>query len=284
MQDGNPNGDPDSGNLPRTDPETGHGLVTDVCLKRKIRNYVDMKSAEVQDAARRAELGIFVRENAVLNDEINAAVQEVTGKNAPTKNATDRNDARALMCGRFYDIRTFGGVLSTGNNAGQVRGAVQLTFSRSIDPVFPLEHTITRMAATDAKEQKQNEQADDGGGNRTMGRKATVSYGLYRAHGFITPHYAQDTGFTEADLELFWEAVQNMFEVDHSASRGLMALRKLIVFKHESRLGNAPAHKLFDRVKVQRDDAVEVARSYEDYHVTIDTEAMPQCVELQELV
>ncbi|MDD6927765.1 MAG: type I-C CRISPR-associated protein Cas7/Csd2, partial [Bacteroidales bacterium] len=164
VKDGNPNGDPDGGNLPRVDPETGEGLVTDVCIKRKVRNYIQMATHQ----------GIFVRENSVLNDAINAAVEETTGKDAKTKNAADRDKARALMCQKYYDIRAFGAVLSTGNNAGQVRGPIQLTFGRSIDPIFPHEHTITRMAATDAKEQKANEDADDKGGNRTMGRKATV--------------------------------------------------------------------------------------------------------------
>ena len=218
VKDGNPNGDPDGGNLPRVDPETGKGLVTDVCIKRKVRNYVQTQPNQ----------NIFVRENSILNDAIDKAVKEATGKDAKTKNTDDRNKARTLMCQRFYDVRTFGAVLSTGNNAGQVRGPIQLTFGRSIDPIFPHEHSITRMAATNSKEQKENEEADDNGGNRTMGCKATIPYGLYRMYGFVTPHFAEDTGFTEADLELFWEALQHMFDIDHSAARGLMSLQKVI--------------------------------------------------------
>ena len=274
VKDGNPNGDPDGGNLPRVDPETGEGLVTDVCIKRKVRNYIQMATDQ----------GIFVRENSVLNDSINAAVEEATGKDAKTKNATDRDKARALMCKEYYDIRAFGAVLSTGNNAGQVRGPIQLTFARSIDPIFPHEHTITRMAATDASEQKKNEEADDKGGNRTMGRKATVPYGLYKMYGFVTPHFAEDTGFTEDDLSLFWEALQNMFDLDHSAARGLMSLQKLIVFKHDSTLGNAPAHKLFERVSVtRREEITGPARDFSDYTVQIDRDGL-QGVEVIELV
>lgn len=273
VKDGNPNGDPDGGNLPRVDPETGQGIVTDVCIKRKIRNYVAI--AENQD--------IFVKENAILNNAINQAVEDATGKAEKTKNDKDRNKARALMCQRFYDVRAFGGVLSTGNNAGQVRGAVQLTFGRSIDPIFPHEHTITRMAATDEKEAKANEEADDKGGNRTMGRKATVPYGLYKMYGFVTPHFAKDTGFSEEDLKLFWEALQGMFDIDHSAARGLMALRKLIIFKHESELGNAPAHQLFERIEISRKDTALPPRSFEDYEVKIDRDNLEK-VEVFELV
>lgn len=274
VKDGNPNGDPDGGNLPRVDPETGEGLVTDVCIKRKVRNYIQMATDQ----------GIFVRENSVLNDSINEAVEEATGKDAKTKNASDRYKARALMCQKYYDIRAFGAVLSTGNNAGQVRGPIQLTFARSIDPIFPHEHTITRMAATDTSEQKKNEEADDKGGNRTMGRKATVPYGLYKMYGFVTPHFAEDTGFTEDDLQLFWKALQNMFDLDHSAARGLMSLQKLIVFKHDSPLGNAPAHKLFDRVTIaQREGVTGPARDFSDYTVQIDRNGL-QGVEVIELV
>lgn len=265
VKDGNPNGDPDGGNLPRVDPETGEGLVTDVCIKRKVRNYIQMATDQ----------GIFVRENSVLNDSINEAVEEATGKDAKTKNASDRDKARALMCQKYYDIRAFGAVLSTGNNAGQVRGPIQLTFARSIDPIFPHEHTITRMAATDAKEQKANEEADDKGGNRTMGRKATVPYGLYKMYGFVTPHFAEDTGFTEDDLNLFWKALKNMFDLDHSAARGLMSLQKLIIFKHDSPLGNASAHKLFERVTVARREGLTgPARDFSDYIVQIDRDGL----------
>lgn len=274
VKDGNPNGDPDGGNLPRVDPETGEGLVTDVCIKRKVRNYVQMAT----------DNAIFVQENAILNKAINKAVEDVTGKDEKTINSSDRNKARTLMCQRYYDIRTFGAVLSTGNNAGQVRGPIQLTFGRSIDPIFPHEHTITRMAVTDAAEQEKNEEADDKGGNRTMGRKATVPYGLYKMYGFVTPHYAKDTGFSEDDLELFWSALQNMFDVDHSAARGLMSPRGLIVFKHSSELGNAPAYKLFDRVKISRKDPSTPARSFDDYTVEIDKENCPTGVEVKTLI
>ena len=274
VTDGNPNGDPDSGNLPRIDPETGEGLVTDVCIKRKVRNYVQIAS----------DNDIFVKENEILNQEINRAVLDATGSNAKTKNKKDRDSARSLMCRRFYDIRTFGAVLSTGNNAGQVRGPIQFTFGRSIDPIFPHEHTITRMAVADEKELNANEEADDNGGNRTMGRKATVPYGLYRMHGFVTPHFAEDTGFTEDDLNLFWEALRNMFDIDHSAARGLMALQKLIVFKHESELGNAPAHKLFERIQVQKKEGVAVPRKFVDYEVSIDRDNLPENIELIEMV
>ena len=265
VKDGNPNGDPDGDNLPRVDSETGEGLVTDVCIKRKVRNYIQMATDQ----------GIFVRENSILNDSINAAVKEATGKDAKTKNAADRDKARTLMCQKYYDIRAFGAVLSTGNNAGQVRGPIQLTFARSIDPIFPHEHTITRMAATDANEQKKNEEADDKGGNRTMGRKATVPYGLYKMYGFVTPHFAEDTGFTEDDLKLFWKALQKMFDLDHSAARGLMSLQKLIVFKHDSPLGNASAHKLFDRVTVARREGLAgPARDFSDYTVQINRDGL----------
>lgn len=273
VKDGNPNGDPDGGNLPRVDPETGEGLVTDVCIKRKVRNYVQMATDE----------GIFVRENAILNDAINEVVKEVTGKDAKTKNSTDRDNARSLMCQKYYDIRAFGAVLSTGYNAGQVRGPIQLTFGRSIDPIFPHEHSITRMAATDAREQKANEEADDGGGNRTMGRKATVPYGLYKMYGFVTPHFAEDTGFTEDDLKLFWTALERMFDTDHSAARGLMSLQKLIVFKHNSPLGNAPAHKLFDRVTVTRRDLTKPARTFSDYTVEIDRDGLEGVEVIEEI-
>ncbi|MBR8713026.1 hypothetical protein IX318_000927 [Porphyromonas levii] len=284
VKDGNPNGDPDGGNLPRIDPETGEGLVTDVCLKRKVRNYVEIDNASGKGDEYLATHNIFVKENSVLNDAINEAVEEATGKNDKTKDEDSRNKARSLMCDRFYDIRTFGGVLSTGNNAGQVRGPIQLTFARSIDPIFPHEHTITRMAATDAKEQKENEDADDKGGHRTMGRKATVPYGLYKAHGFVTPHFAKDTGFTEQDLELFWEALQRMFDLDHSAARGLMAMQKIIIFKHESALGNAPAHQLFERVTIKLTDPNTPPRSFEDYKVEIKKEDLPNGIEIIELI
>ena len=231
VQDGNPNGDPDAGNLPRVDAETGMGLVTDVCLKRKVRNYVQV-AKELADG-----YDIFIKEKAVLNNFIDAAHEEETVKSAKDKTMA----ARDVMCKKFYDVRTFGAVMSTGKNAGQVRGPIQLTFARSIDPVMTSEHSITRMAvATDKEAEKQS------GDNRTMGRKSTIPYGLYVCHGFISANLAKQTGFSEEDLNLFWEALKNMFDVDRSAARGLMSAQKLIVFKHDSVLGNAPANKLFD--------------------------------------
>ena len=276
VTDGNPNGDPDTGNLPRIDIETGHGLVTDVCLKRKVRNYVLLASEE-REELRDGAHDIFVMENAILNDAIANAVKQVT-EDKQTKNAQDRQKSQEIMCQRYYDIRTFGAVLTTGANAGQVRGAVQMTFSRSIDPITSSEHTITRMAATDAKEAKTNESEDDGGGNRTMGRKATVPYGLYLCHGFVTPAFAQKTGFTEDDLALFWEALHRMFDVDRSSSRGLMGPRGLYIFRHDSKLGNASAQELFDRIRVDRQS--DLPRSFADYRVTIDDSNMPEGVTL----
>lgn len=254
VQDGNPNGDPDAGNLPRIDAETGKGLVTDVCLKRKIRNYVQLKQG--------AEKGydIFIKEKAVLNNSIAEARQDE--RVTAIENTADQTaEARTIMCEKFFDVRTFGAVMSTGENAGQVRGPVQLTFGRSVDPIVALEHSITRMAvATEAEAESQ------GGDNRTMGRKYTVPYGLYRAHGFISANLASDTKFSEDDLKLFWESLQNMFDHDHSAARGLMAMRKLVIFKHNSALGNAPAHKLFESVPNPKlKDVSKPPREFFDY-------------------
>lgn len=268
VQDGNPNGDPDAGNLPRVDPETGMGLVTDVCLKRKIRNYVQVakKLADGYD--------IFIKEKAVLNTMIEKAHDDTTVKVANDKTAA----ARMFMCKNYYDIRTFGAVMSTGKNAGQVRGPIQLTFARSVDMIATAEHSITRMAvATEKEAEKQS------GDNRTMGRKATVPYGLYVCHGFVSANLAQQTGFSEEDLELFWDALKNMFDADRSAARGLMSARKLIVFKHDSILGNAPADQLFDRVKIKK-VTDNVPRSFSDYKVIIDKEKMPAGVEVEELI
>lgn len=268
VKDGNPNGDPDAGNLPRVDAETGMGLVTDVCLKRKVRNYVQ--------AAKGLSDGydIFIKEKAVLNALIDKAHDD-----SAVKAATDKTEAaRMFMCKNYYDIRTFGAVMSTGKNAGQVRGAIQLTFARSVDTIATAEHSITRMAVATEKEAEKQ-----GGDNRTMGRKATVPYGLYVCHGFISANLAQQTGFSEEDLLLFWDALKNMFDIDRSAARGLMSAQKLIVFKHDSVLGNAPANKLFDLVKVERvcDGA---PRSFNDYTVTIDMAGLPANVTVQELI
>ena len=268
VQDGNPNGDPDAGNLPRVDAETGMGLVTDVCLKRKVRNYVQV----AKDCAEGYD--IFIKEKAVLNNSIDAAHDEESVKNAADKTSA----ARDVMCRKYYDIRTFGAVMSTGKNAGQVRGPIQLTFARSIDPIAAMEHSITRMAVTTEKEAEKQ-----GGDNRTMGRKATVPYGLYVCHGFISANLAKQTGFSEEDLELFWDALKNMFDVDRSAARGLMSAQKLIVFKHDSVLGNAPANKLFDLVMVEK-KCEGAPRAFSDYTVTINKDALPAGVTIEEMI
>lgn len=256
VQDGNPNGDPDAGNLPRVDAETGMGLVTDVCLKRKVRNYVQVAKAGVTG------YDIFIKEKAVLNTLIDASHEDASVKTK--EKAGEKTDAaRMVMCKSYYDVRAFGAVMSTGKNAGQVRGPIQLTFARSADPVAAAEHSITRMAvATEKEAEKQS------GENRTMGRKATVPYGLYVCHGFISANLAKQTGFSEEDLALFFEALQNMFDVDRSAARGLMSAQKLIVFKHDSVLGNAPANKLFDLVSVSKVYSGS-PRSFKDYKVEI---------------
>ena len=270
VKDGNPNGDPDAGNLPRVDAETGEGLVTDVCLKRKVRNYIQLtKGAD-------AGYDIFVKEKAVLNNIVDEAYAELgidaNAKKPAKGDAVDKG--RALMCKKFYDIRTFGAVLSAGANAGQVRGPVQLTFARSVDPVVTLEHSITRMAVT---------KVEDVDKERTMGRKNTVPYGLFVAYGFVSPALAGQTGFSEEDLETLWNALVNMFDHDRSAARGLMATQKLIVFKHESALGNAPSHKLFDLVKISKKPEVSVPRKFSDYDLSIPEKgSLPQGIELQE--
>ena len=268
VQDGNPNGDPDAGNLPRVDAETGMGLVTDVCLKRKVRNYVQV----AKDCADGYD--IFIKEKAILNKSIDAAHEEESVKIASDKTTA----ARDVMCRKYFDIRTFGAVMSTGKNAGQVRGPIQFTFARSIDPISAMEHSITRMAVATEKEAEKQ-----GGDNRTMGRKATVPYGLYVCHGFISANLAKQTGFSEEDLKLFWDALKNMFDVDRSAARGLMSAQKLIVFKHDSVLGNAPANKLFDLVKIEK-KCDGAPRKFDDYKVTIDTDNCPSGVCIEELI
>lgn len=271
VQDGNPNGDPDAGNLPRMDAETGEGLVTDVCLKRKIRNYVQMVKgcAEGYD--------IFIKEKAILNKAIDGSYDDDRVKNAKDTDKTDA--ARDVMCSRYFDVRTFGAVMSTGKNAGQVRGPIQLTFSRSINPIISQEHSITRMAVASEKESEKQ-----AGGNRTIGRKSTVPYGLYVAHGFVSANLAQQTGFSEEDLKLVWEALTNMFDCDRSAARGMMSARRLIVFKHDSVFGNAPANKLFDLVSIEQIDKDKASRSFADYKVTIDREHCPENVEIIEMI
>ena len=272
VTDGNPNGDPDAGNLPRVDAETGMGLVTDVCLKRKVRNFVQIvKGAE-------KPFDIFIKEKAILNQLIEESHEQDAVK-SKVKNGDKTEAARKWMCSNYYDIRTFGAVMSTGKNAGQVRGPIQLTFGRSVDPVVALEHSITRMAvATEAEAEKQ------GGDNRTMGRKFTVPYGLYYSKGFISAHLAAQTGFDEVDLELFWEALKNMFDHDHSAARGMMSTRMLIVFKHSTALGSAPAHKLFDAIKIEKKDQTKPSRTFDDYTVTIDKSSIPEGVEVIEML
>lgn len=261
VKDGNPNGDPDAGNLPRLDAETGHGLVTDVCLKRKVRNFVQLSKQQ------EAGYDIFVKEKAILNNAIDEAHDSDSVKEK-TKDADKTETARQFMCAKYFDIRTFGAVMSTGKNAGQVRGPVQMTFARSIDPIISSEHSITRMAVT---------KAEDVDKERTMGRKFTVPYGLYQAHGFISAHLAAQTGFSTDDLNVLWEALEKMFWEDHSAARGEMNVRGLYVFEHSTALGNAPAHKLFEKIKVSQKNAP--ARSFDDYNVEID-ESMPNGVTL----
>lgn len=270
VQDGNPNGDPDAGNLPRVDAETSRGIVTDVCLKRKVRNYVQLSKNCTQG------YDIFIKEKAVLNTLIDASHEDETVKTADAKSKTAA--ARDVMCSKYYDIRTFGAVMSMGKNAGQVRGPIQFTFARSVDPIVPAEHSITRMAvATEKEAEKQN------GDNRTMGRKATIPYGLYVCHGFVSASLAKQTGFSEEDFTLFIDALKGMFDCDRSAARGLMSAQKLILFRHDSVLGNAPANKLFDLVKVER-TTNNVPRSFSDYQVTIDKAKLPAGVSVEEVI
>ncbi len=366
VTDGNPNGDPDGGNMPRTDPETMQGLVTDVALKRKIRNYVSLVADDETDTAKAAKLKIFIEHHGVLNDQIRKAYTDLkipTGKpvkeveafvkdgksddekkkidalvanlrevsqdlpdaftfideveeepaaleysgeltpdelktaldeietldkdvrkfieatakksGKPDKNRANAEKARGWMCANFYDVRMFGAVMSTGLNAGQVRGPVQLTFSRSIDPVEPRDFAVTRVAVTDAKDREKLQ---------TIGRKAQIPYGLYVAHGFFSPHLAKDTGADSYDLELLWNALVNMWSFDRSASRGLMAPRGLYIFSHESKLGNAPAHQLFERVKIERNQGIESPRKFSDYVVSVNEEKLIETVHLTKLL
>lgn len=260
VQDGNPNGDPDAGNLPRVDAETGMGIVTDVCLKRKVRNYVQV-SGLADILIRSKEIS---GEEVFINGEIRKTYKEI-GIELEVKDEAKKEhieSGRMQMCKKFFDVRTFGAVLSTGVNAGQVRGAVQMTFARSIDPIVATEHAITVCVARDEEKPYESQVG-------IQGRKYTVPYGLYMCHGFISANLAKQTGFDEDDLKLFFEALQNMFDQDHSAARGLMAAQKLIVFRHDSELGNAPANKLFDLVKVEKKAGVSAPRSFADYEVTI---------------
>ncbi|MEJ2079982.1 MAG: type I-C CRISPR-associated protein Cas7/Csd2 [Acidobacteriota bacterium] len=272
--DANPNGDPDAGNLPRVDPETGHGLVTDVCLKRKIRNYVSLVKHNA------SPYRIYFTDGAVLNQLHEEAYEAAGEKPAKKKLPKDAAKAKAVtdfMCQNFFDVRTFGAVMSTEVNCGQVRGPAQLSFARSIDPIVTLEHAITRSSVTNERDLEKE---------RTMGRKFTVPYGLYRAHGFINPFLAEQTGFGDEDLELFWEALESAFQFDQSAARpaGSMAARQLIVFEHQNELGNAASHVLFEAVSVTRKHSVEVPRAFDDYDVMIDRERVPDGVTVKERI
>ena len=265
VQDGNPNGDPDAGNLPRVDAETGMGLVTDVCLKRKVRNYVQV-AKELS-----AGYDIFIKEKAVLDTIVEKVYDfsEVTKASKEDKKVV----AKKVMCQNYYDIRTFGAVIATSGKQDQVRGPIQITFARSVDAIATSEHSITRMAVTKEVDLEKE---------RTMGRKATVPYGLYVCHGFISANLAKQTGFSEEDLELFFDALKNMFDVDRSAARGLMSTQKLIVFRHDSVLGNAPANKLFDLVQIEK-KTDGAPRSFKDYEVTITSE-IPSGIKVEELI
>jgi CRISPR-associated protein Csd2 len=277
---GNPNGDPDAGNLPRLDPETNRGLVTDVCLKRKIRNFVALEKEKAPGYT------IYMQEKAILNHQHQKSWEALgipqdakEGYKKLPKDEAKSREITAWMCTNFFDVRTFGAVMTTGVNAGQVRGPVQMAFATSVEPVLPLEISITRMAVTTVKEAEAQ-----GGDNRTMGRKHIIPYGLYRAHGFISAKLAERTGFSDDDLQLLWRSLTNMFEHDRSAARGEMSARRLIVFKHDNALGNAPAHQLFDLVVVRRKDGEDAApaRQYADYQVEIARDRLPAGVTLEE--
>jgi CRISPR-associated protein Csd2 len=273
VENGNPNGDPDAGNMPRIDPETGYGIVTDVCLKRKIRNYVEMVKGD------EAGYRIYIKEGTPLNQNHAEAYKTINLESGEKASLSNVEKARRWMCANFFDVRTFGAVMTTGDNCGQVRGPVQLNFSRSIDPITQQEVTITRQTVT---------RIEDAEKERTMGRKHIVPYGLYRVEGYVSAKLANDgtkgTGFSEEDLELFWVALANMFEHDHSAARGKMAVRKMVIFKHDSDLGNAPAHKLFELVKVSKNPQANPPRSFADYMVNIDTAGTPDGVMILEKI
>jgi len=272
VKDANPNGDPDAGNLPRIDPESGDGLVTDVCLKRKIRNYVALTRGN------RPPHEIYFSDGSVLNRTHQRAYESV-GEKPDKKLPKDVSKARSIrdfMCKNFFDIRTFGAVMTTEVNAGQVRGPVQLSFARSVDPAVTLEHAITRSSVTNERDLEKE---------RTMGRKFTIPYALYRAHGFVNPFLAEQTGFRDADLELLWESLENAFQFDQSAARpaGSMATRRLLIFEHENQLGKAPSHRLFDAVRVRRKEGTDLPRSFEDYVIEVDRSAVPAGVTLREV-
>lgn len=283
VTDGNPNGDPDAGNLPRVDPETMQGLVTDVALKRKVRDFVHaLKGQEARNK-------IYVlNDGEALNSKHQRAYTDLGIKSTGTKQKREEVDkTRDWMCQNFYDIRTFGAVMTTGVNCGQVRGPVQLTFARSIDPIVPMEVTITRVAVTKPEDAEvvAGEEGEGSSGKQTeMGRKALVPYGLYRAHGFFNPHFAEKTKFAADDLALFWQALQYMWDFDRSAARGLMSCRSLYVFSHATALGNAPAHRLFDRITCRLQEGRQVARTFGDYQITVDATDLPEGVVLSRIL
>lgn len=278
VQNGNPNGDPDANNMPRIDPETGYGIVTDVCIKRKIRNYVEMVKKDS------AGYDIYIRQGAVLNDQDKRALDELGIKNFDKEVKEKKTDidikVRDFMCRTFFDVRTFGAVMTTfmkgALNSGQVRGPVQLCFAQSIDPVVPRDITLTRVALATAAEAKEK--------RGTMGGKSIIPYGLYRMDGFVSANLARTTGFSQEDLQILWESIINMFEDDHSAARGKMVVRKLFVFKHDSIYGNAPSWKLFDSIKVRRKDSVPVPRCFEDYEIDFDGNSIPRGVSCSEMI
>jgi len=277
VTDGNPNGDPDAGNMPRVDPETMQGLVTDVAIKRKVRDWVDALRGD------KGAYKIYVQSGEALNTKHKRAYEALDLESTGTKQDLQSVDsARAWMCQNFYDIRTFGAVMTTGVNCGQVRGPMQLTFARSIDPIVPVNVTITRVAVTREQDAQVvvGEEGSVSGKQTEMGRKAIVPYGLYRAHGFYNPHFAEKTGFTEEDLTLFWEALQRMWDLDRSAARGMMACQRLYVFSHESPLGNAPAHRLFERVRARLRGDVNVPRRFGDYEIQVTEKPLPAGVVL----
>jgi len=302
VANGNPNGDPDAGNLPRMDPETNIGLVSDVSLKRKIRNYTEVKYGADHQSGNR----IYVQEGAILNEKHREAYgsvrkgEKVAGDKLNPKDDKEAKELTKFMCDNFFDVRTFGAVMSTGINAGQVRGPLQVAFARSIEPIMPLEISITRMAATSQKEKVEREKGTEGDErteNRTMGRKHVVPYGLYRAHLFVNAKLAERTGFGQEDLDHVFEALKSMFEHDRSAARGEMASRRVIAFRHESALGNAPAHQLFERVVVKRKfrdelyppgderlDNAPPARRYEDYDVSVRRDGLPAGIDIVDVL
>lgn len=294
VKNGNPNGDPDAGNMPRIDAETGHGIISDVCLKRKVRNYVQTKACFEKKMG--TGYDIFITEGAVLDSLVNSVDAE---NNEPAKNeqnnegekesekVKNKKKVKTLLCETYYDIRSFGQVIATTGKSDRVRGPIQFDFAESVDQIFPRPISITRMAVTKEKETTKVAGESSEKNNQTMGRKYIVPYGLYVCHGFISANLAQQTGFSEKDLQLFFDALKNMFDVDRSAARGLMSAQKLIVFKHDSILGNAPANKLFDLVKIERNPDTNpdaVPRSFNDYKVTIDMDSVPSGITVEELI